>query len=154
MITNFRYNDIVLYSKGWYEKSGNIAEDLDIIFQKIYGYSDSDEKAIAHKMLMVLDRLYEEKNIKFDSNSHLHCFVGLYEEISRYMWLYDISRDMALIMVVLSILSQLSKDEIKLKAPHYGKKEPFRLGKMFGDKYPISMTYKEMNRIAEKTFGK
>ena len=55
---------------------------------------------------------------------------------------------MAIIYLARGILQGLSRDEIKLKAPHYGKKEYFRMGSLFGEN-PISMTYTEMNRKAE-----
>ena len=28
-IENFRFNDVVLYAKGWYERSGDFMKDLD-----------------------------------------------------------------------------------------------------------------------------
>ena len=68
------------------------------------------------------------------------------------MSVYEFSRDRAIISTVLAILQNMSKDDIILNPPHYGKKERFRLGKLFGA-YPISQTYKEMNKIAKKTFS-
>ena len=67
------------------------------------------------------------------------------------MLFYDFGRDRATIQAVLHVLHKLSNEEIKLKRPVYSKKFPFRLGGYFY-KYPISMTYKEMNKIAKKHF--
>jgi hypothetical protein len=69
------------------------------------------------------------------------------------MHLYEVSYEKAIILWAMSILMQLDKSQIKLNAPKYGKKEHFRMGRAFGSKYPISMTYSEMNRRAKQTFG-
>lgn len=154
-IVNFLYNDIVLYSKGWYERTDNICEDLDYLFSKIYGWTQPTEQETSHRMMIVLDRLYKAADV-----TNKDCPYGWYmshalfeEEVRKRMSLYkDCSRDMAIIFTVISILQGLSKDEIKLNAPHYGKKEYFRMGSLCG-KNPISMTYTEMNRRAQQMFG-
>lgn len=151
MIENFIFNDIVLYCKGWYQSpNGDMMEDLGYLFSQIYAWTPKTEEEVARFMMRVLDKLYEDKAIQFNSESP-HCFAGFFDEIKNRMWIYKVSFDMAIIYYVRSILQQLSRDEIKLNPPHYGKKEHFRMGCLFGD-YPISMTYKEMNRIAEKAF--
>ena len=155
MITNFTFNDIVLYAKGWYQRSEKICEDLDYLFSKIYGWTSPREEEVSHRMMIVLDRLYEAAEV-----TPKKCPWGWYmshasfeEEIRKRMSLYNnCSRDMAIILTVLSVLQGLSKDEIKLNRPHYGKKEHFRMGSLFGDN-PISMTYTEMNNRAAKMFG-
>ena len=58
---------------------------------------------------------------------------------------------MAIICLVLSILLEIERGEVELRKPVYGKKCHFRLGGMC-EKYPISMTYASMNKIAEKAF--
>jgi hypothetical protein len=68
------------------------------------------------------------------------------------MLFYNLDRDGATIQAVLNVLHTLSSEEIKLKRPVYSKKFPFRLGCYF-TKYPISMTYAEMNRKAIKMFS-
>ena len=147
MVKDFKYNDIVLYCKGWYQKDGNMLEDLGYLFSKIYAWTPKSEKEIAPMMLRVLD----EFNVKSERNVYsLYCF---FSELHKYMSLYDISLDRAIILYVRSILQGLSKNEIELKAPHYGKKEYFRMGSLWG-RLPISMTYKEMNKIANKMFNK
>lgn len=152
MIENFVFNDIVLYAKGWYKKSGDIVKDLGYLFSKIYAWEPTTEAEISAFMLMVLDKVYDEKCIMFKADSCLHCFSGFYNSIKKRMALYDISFDRAIILEVLGILQAMPRDEIKLKAPHYGKKEHFRMGRLFGE-YPISMTYTEMNKIAQRTFN-
>jgi len=155
MIENFIYNDIVLYCKGWYQtpKGDTMLDDLGYLFGKIYAWTPKTEEEIAHFMMRVLDKLYDEQGIRFDSESWINNFSGFHNEIKRNMRMYNCSFDMAIILVVHSILQRLDTNEIKLNPPVYGKKEHFRMGQFFGE-YPISMTYTEMNKIARKVFGK
>jgi len=156
MITNFTYNDIVLYAKGWYEKSENILDDLGYLFSKIYAWTPKTEQEVAHFMLITIDKLYEELEIKFSTNGcrrYNNSFASFHEEINRRMYIHKVSYEMAIILWAIDILMQLDRNQIKLNAPKYGKKEHFRLGKAFGGKYPISMTYKEMNCRAKQMFG-
>lgn len=102
-------------------------------------------------MLRVLDELYSEKHLTFENGAYMRCISSFMREIRKDMKLYDVSFDMAVILELMSILSRLSREEIKLIPPHYGKKEHFRLGCLLG-KYPISMTYAEMNRRAQEAF--
>lgn len=149
VVKNFKYNDIVLYAKHWY-KHGDILDDLSYLFGKIYAYPPNGEVEIASMMLRVIDELYIEKGEMFSKDTFLG-FRSLYDEARKYMRFFGCSFDMAIIRVALTILCNLTRDEIILNRPHYGKKEHFRLGNMVKD-YPISMTYAEMNRIAKKTF--
>ena len=157
MIKNFLYNDIVLYAKGWYERSENICEDLDYFFSQIYGWTSAREDEVAHRMMIVLDRLYEAADVFSRTNRPYGWYIShasFEEEVRKRMSLYhDCSRDMDIIFTVLSVLQGLSKEEIELEPPFYGKHEHFRMGSLFG-KNPISMTYKEMNRRAEQMFGR
>ena len=153
-VTKFIYNDIVLYAKGWYERSGNICEDLDYMFSKIYGWTSPRENEVAHRMLKVLDRLYKEAEIFSDKSqpiSWLTTHSAFESEIRNRISICECSRDIGIIYVVLGVLQGLSKDEIELEPPYYGRKEHFRMGSLFGHN-PISMTYTEMNRRAEKMF--
>lgn len=152
-IENFRFNDIVLYCKGWLYKDGNTLEDLQYLFSQIYGYVDKNEEAIAYKMLRVLDYLYEELELPQNcSHKWLRTHAYFEEEVRKNMWIYNVSRDAAIIKTVRSILVDLSKDEIKLNPPHYGKHEHFRMGSLCGT-CPISMTYAEMNRQVKRIFN-
>ena len=154
-IKDFIYNDIVLYAKGWYERSNNICEDLDYLFSKIYGWTSPREDEVSHRMMIVLDRLYEDADVnKIERNNCWYMSHSIFEdEVRKRISLYkDCTRDMAIILTVLSVLQGLSKEEIKLNRPHYGKSEHFRMGCLCG-KNPISMTYKEMNNRAIRMFG-
>ena len=126
-------------------------DDLGYLFGKIYAWTPKSEGDISHFMLRVLDELYSEKHLTFENGAYMRCFSSFMGEIRKDMKLYDVSFDMAVILEVMSILSKLSREEIKLIPPHYGKKEHFRLGCLLG-KYPISMTYAEMNRRAQEAF--
>ena len=156
MIENFTYNDIVLYSKGWYERSENICDDLGYLISQVYAYYPTREDEVSMYMLIVLDRLYDElqkDGVDIRLNGRWYGSHKRFEEEVRHrMNLYEWSRDMAIISLVLCILQGLSKDEIKLKKPVYGKKCHFRMGQLFGGKFPISMTYTTMNKIADKAF--
>lgn len=153
MIENFIYNDIILYCKGWYQsKDDDIIKDLGYLFSKIYLWTPKTEHEVARMMLRVLDKLYADENKVFDDESPF-CFVSFFDEVERNMRLYNVSFDMAIIIYVKSRLFEVRASKLKLNPPHYGKKEHFRLGNPWGFKNPISMTYKEMNRIAAKAFS-
>ena len=68
------------------------------------------------------------------------------------MWLYQISEEYAIALMIHGILQRMSKDEIKLKKPVY-KRGSWRLGRN-DNKPSISMTYKYMNSRASKMFDK
>lgn len=154
MIVNFTFNDIVLYSKGWYERKGNVVDDLGYLLSQVYGYYPVEEGEVAMYMLAVLDRLYEElreDGVRLDEMRWYASHKRFENEIRYRVSFYGYSRDMAIIYLVLSILQGLDRSEIVLNKPVYGKKCHFRMGGLF-NKFPISMTYAEMNRIAERAF--
>lgn len=156
-IENFLYNDIVLYSKGWFcSKEDIVWKDLAYFFSEIYAFPPKTESEVALLMLLVLEKLHKELNLDRDPEKVPACWLStpyrLEQEIRKLMLFYDWGRDRATIQAVLHVLHKLSNEEIKLKRPVYSKKFPFRLGGYFY-KYPISMTYKEMNRKAIKMFG-
>lgn len=150
MITNWKYNDVALYAKGWYERT-DIIKDLSYLFSKVYGWMPNEEHAeadIANFMLRIVDNLIENKiHVMFPCTT---C-SGLISEIKHYSSLYELSFDMATIRLVLSILLDISREDIKLNPPHFGRSEHFRLG-CIGKRYPISMTYTTMNKHAQKAF--
>ena len=153
MIKNYRFNDIVLYAKGWYQRK-DLIEDLGYLLSQVYGYSINNEEEVAMHMLRILDNLYDDLHISSSCGSRwLYTHVDFELEVRKRMRLYDCSRDHAIILSVLSILLSLSNYEIELNPPYYGKHEYFRLG-CIGRSYPISMTYTHMNRMAEKVFGR
>lgn len=147
MIKNFMYNDIVLYAKGWYKQNG-LLEDLGYLLSRIYAWTPKTEKEISDFMIIILDKLCDEKITDYKNAPYVYTHYGFLQEVNRYMFIYDCTYDMAVIRVVLSILMELKKDEIQLNPPHFGKKEHFR----YGLSTP-SMTYKEMNRIVDKWFN-
>lgn len=152
-IENFLYNDIVLYSKGWFcSKEGIVWKDLAYFFSKIYAFPPKNESEVALLMLLILGKLHQEFELDRDPEKVPACWLStpyrLEEEIRKSMSLHDFNRDRATIQVILNVLQTLSIKEIKLKRPVYSKKFPFRL-----DRTPISMTYTEMNRRAIKMFG-
>ena len=56
-IENFLYNDIVLYSKGWFSSKEDIVwKDLAYFFSKIYAFPPKNESEVALLMLMVLGK--------------------------------------------------------------------------------------------------
>lgn len=155
-IENFIYNDIVLYSKGWFSSKEDIAwKDLGYFFSKIYAFPPKTESEVALLMLLVLEKLHQELELDRDPEKVAACWLStpfrLEQEIRRIMVFYNLERDGATIQAVLNVLHKLSNEEIELKRPVYSKKFPFRLGGYF-TKYP-SMTYAEMNRRAIKMFG-
>jgi hypothetical protein len=151
-IKDFPFNDIVLYSKGWYER-GDIVEDLTYLLSEVYGWSPKGEDQVARMMMRVLDRVYKDLDVPRDCCGRWYDTHSAFEdEVDKRMHFYNITRGIAIIQLVMSILLSLTKDEIELKAPHYGKHEHFRMGSI-GAKNPISMTYKEMNNRAKKAFG-
>ena len=144
MIENFTYNDIILYSKGWYKRT-DIVKDLAYLFRQIYGWADENEHDIAYKMLGVIDRINEELK---DTNYRQVNLQRLYGEVhDHYVSLYNVSFERGIILWSMSQMMQLGVEHIKLNPPHYGKKEHFRM-----DGKP-SMTYAEMNRFASKVFN-
>jgi hypothetical protein len=156
-IENFIYNNIVLYSKGWFQSKEDIVwKDLAYFFSEIYAFPPKNESEVALLMLLVLEKLHKELNLDRDPEKVPACWLStpyrLEQEIRRIMLLYDFGRDRATIQAVLHVLHKLSTEEIKLKRPVYSKKFPFRMGGCF-TKYPISMTYKEMNKKAIEMFG-
>ena len=156
-IENFLYNDIVLYSKGWFVSKEDIVwKDLAYFFYKIYGFPPKTESEVALLMVIVLEKVHKEFELDRDPEKVPARWLStpyLYEqEVRKLMLFYDWGRDRAIIQAVLHVLHTLSNEEIKLNRPIYSKKFPFRLGGCF-TKYPISMTYKEMNRKAIKMFG-
>lgn len=142
-VEDFRYNDIILYAKGWYKRT-DIVKDLAYLFRQVYGWADENERDIAHKMLRVMDRINEELK---DTNYQQVNLQRFYDEVHNYVCLYKVSFDMGIILWSMNQMMQLGREHIKLNPPHYGKKEHFRMnGKP-------SMTYAEMNRIASKMFN-
>ena len=152
-IENFLYNNIVLYSKGWFcSKEDIVWKDLAYFFNEIHAFPPKSESEVSLMMLLVLEKIHKEfeldRNPERVSTRWMATPYQLEQEIRKSMQLHNFNRDRATIQVVLHVLQNLSREEIKLKRPVYSKKFPFRL-----DGTPISMTYKEMNKKAIEMFG-
>lgn len=144
-ITNWTYNDIALYAKGWYERK-DLFQDLSQIFCKIYGYMPENLHEVAHMMLIALDSISAQletgEKVWWDS------YARIFEDVDHRVDFYDMDRDTAIISTVLSIVQGLDRKDIALKKPVYSKHGYFRM------RGPKSMTYAQMNREAEKYFEK
>lgn len=143
-ITNWTYNDIALYAKGWYERK-DLFKDMSYIFCEIYGYMPDNMHDIAHMMLLILDDLTSHlepgEKVWWDS------YARIFEDVDHRVDFYDMDRDTAIISTVLSIVQGLDRKDVVLNKPVYSKHGYFR---MRGLK---SMTYAQMNREAERFFG-
>lgn len=151
IIENFRYNDIVLYCKGWYYKNGNMLEDLGYLFSKIYGWVPTDIKDIAYFMLRAWDTYLDESGTR-TNYGQCHGFAEFNRVINNYMRLYDCDFNMACIKWVCSNFVEIGITTIRINRPVYNKNQYFRLGGEYANKQ--GMTYKHMNDIAIRTFGK
>lgn len=152
MIENFKYNDIVLYAKGWLEHKGNTTcEDLAYLLGQMYGWSSTSDDELSLMMLCVFDCLIEEMQGKHWSGRWAADHFHFEQEVRRRMSIYECTRGHAIIYLVLAVLQGMPKNEIRLNRYVYGKGKYFRMGNTFGTN-PISMTYTEMNRRAQKSF--
>ena len=87
MIENFTFNDLVLYSKGWYKRT-DLLSDLGYIFGQIYAWEPKTEEEIARFMLMAIDELYTQLGIKFDSEyygRYRNSFAAFHDEMHHRM---------------------------------------------------------------------
>lgn len=155
-ITNFTYNDVVLYAKGWYERTDNVFNDIKKCIEEDNYYITWDKmspKDICGYMLRCLDKIYDYLDNDDKKNGRWLCsHAAFLEKIEHNIKFYGNTYEEAIVYTVLSILAELSVDEIELKAPKYGKGRR-RIGGIFSN-YPISMTYKEMNKHAQLMFNK
>lgn len=166
-ITNFEWNDLVLYSKGWYDNNTNTEDEffnrIETII-KMNGnrsyYDKMSREEIMHMMLnahrQIISRLNDdEKQTPFWAATPETFYQQVKDWMRRAEWYYNtkISFDYATARVILDVMSQLTLEQIDLKKPVYGKGR-LRMGTMFGETRPISLTYTQMNREAEKVFGK
>lgn len=155
-ITNFTYNDVVLYAKGWYQRTDNVFNDIKECIEEDNYYITWDKmspKDICGHMLRCLDKIYDYLDDDDKKNGRWLCsHAAFLEKIEHNIKFYGNTYEEAIVYTVLSILAELNVDEIELKAPKYGKGRR-RMGGLFRN-YPISMTYKEMNKLAQLSFNK
>lgn len=158
MIKNFEWNDVVLYSKGWYELNDMSEESF---FNELGGIlAMNKNRFIDSKFLNPTSIMKWMLIIHEDICNQLHDFnrwtlrtpnimiTEIYEWIRRGKVYYDInySFEYATCKVILEMMREIPKKDIKLTRPIYRKGNP-RLRC-----FPISMTYKHMNDIAKKHF--
>lgn len=157
-IENFQWNDIVLYSKGWYENTDDLFYDVEQSIRKNNNYVYPEKRMTEERVIMwlfkALDEIYqhlteEDKKCHFWLISHL----SFYNAVNDKQRLLNISTNESIVLIILGIFLQMDNKMIKLNKPVYKKGER-RLGCFFSKKYPISMTYKHMNDIATKFFDK
>jgi len=161
MIENFEWNDVVLTCKGWYESCGNIVTDLAVAIEQNNNRSICfKDKANACEVASVLMNSvlpsYWEKLSESEKQKPCNLYKSseFYQKIKRNMDLFGCGFDMAVIYAVNDVFcNHVTRDNIKLNKPVYGKGSR-RLGSLFGDKYPISMTYKHMNDTASRMFDR
>ena len=146
-IENFRFNDVVLYAKGWYEHTDNFMKDLEkyIRMNNNYWYpSEMSDIDIMSYMLKALDIVYEHCTPEELKNYFLcHSHAVFLEKVRHNQAIYNVSFEHAACFIVYSILQGLSIEQIKLNAPRYDKKHRYG-GGFFSKKSTHGMTYKEM----------
>jgi hypothetical protein len=148
-ITNFRFNDVVLYAKGWYESSGNLLKDLEKYIKRNEDYwypKTMSRREVMNYMLKALDELYQYlSKEELTSPHYCHSHFTFITKVEYYERLYKIDFEEAVCMVVYSILQNLDRTQIILNPPKYDKHHKYG-GGLFGKKKQ-GMTYKEMNRL-------
>ena len=158
IIENFQWNDIVLFSKGWYESTDDLFYDVEQSIRKNNNYQYFEKRMSEERVIMwlfkALDEVYEHLTEKDKKNNFwLVSHSSFYDKVNNKQILFVVSLNKAIVLTILEIFLQMDNKMIKLNKPVYKKGER-RLGTSFGHKYPISMTYKHMNDIATKIFDK
>lgn len=162
-VKDYEWNDVILYSKGWYETCGNLYEDLARCIRENGNRlltppnrEDALRNFVVTWMLHIFDdltgKLSEAGNHK---GSRLGTHSAFYEETRRRMYFHGEDEDEAICRTVLDFMLMLDRHDIKLERPVYGRGRR-RIGRHLMDfkDNPMSMTYKEMNRIADRSFGR
>lgn len=161
MIENFEWNDVVLTCKGWYESCGDVVTDLAIAIEQndnrsIYFKDKGNACEVASVLMNSVIPSYWEKLSESEKQKPCNLYKSseFYQKIKWKMDVLKCSFDMAVIYAVHDVFcNHVTRDNIKLNKPIYGRGRR-RLGSLFGDKYPISMTYKHMNDIASRMFDR
>lgn len=153
-IINYRFNDVALYCKGWYEHTDNFMGDLEkyIRMNDDYYYppkmKDTD---IMYYMLKALDIVYEHCTAEELKCRHLyHSHASFLEEVYHRIHFYNCSFEKAVCYIVYGILQGLDRNQIELNRPKYDKYHRY-CGLFSSPKN--GMTYKEMYRHWDKRFS-
>ena len=151
-IENFRFNDLVLYSKGWYESSGDFYADLEkyIRMNDDYYYDPKpfSETTLVRYMTKALEAVLDYYTEDEKKNSQYASISKFFDLANHNMWLYNTNFNGGVIYTIYGFLQGLDKNQIKLTPPVYGKGRP-RYG---GWEKKQGMTYKQMNNIVKKFF--
>ena len=152
-IKNFRYNDLVLYCKGWYEGTDDIFADFEryIKMNDDYCYpKQMTRKDVITHALRAVDLVFNSFTNEERYNHYLGTMSKFYSKTTYTMLVYNIKDfEVATLFVVLEFLQGLDKDQIDIIPPTYKKNKP-----KLGWGYKFGMTYQEMNKLAKATFKK
>lgn len=142
-LRNFRFNDLVLYCKGWYEGTNDIFVDFEryIRMNEDYFYPPKmSRQDIIQYSLKAIDIVLENLTKEERHNHYLGTMAKFYDYVRHKMWLYNKDFEETLLFVVHEFLQGLDRKQIELIPPTYGKGKP-----KIGWGYKQGMTYKEMN---------
>lgn len=150
-IKNFRYNDLVLYCKGWYEGTDDIFADFERYIKMnddyLYPKQMTRQDVITHA-LRAVDLVFNNFTNEERKYHYLGTMSKFYDYTTNKMWLAK-DFEVATLLVVHEFLQGLDKNQIDIIPPTYKRNKP-----KFGWGYKFGMTYKEMNKIAERVFKK
>lgn len=153
-IKNYEWNDFLLLSKKWYQTTGNVVRDVAIAITNnknrliSFNYKTDAKRVASVIMNCVMPSIYEKfptlQTPRMSSNNS----SDFYNRISDKMRLYECDFYTAVIYDALEICCyEITKDMVTLNKPIYGRGRRLYSGTKRG------MTYKEMNRIADKHFS-
>lgn len=150
-IKNFRYNDLVLYCKGWYEDTNDIFADFEkyIKMNGDYWYpKQMTRKDVITHALRAVDLVFDHFTKEERHNHYLGSMFKFYDYTTHKMWVYNVKDfEVATLLVVHEFLQGLERKQIELIPPTYGKGKP-----KIGWHYKEGMTYKQMNDEVKKVF--
>lgn len=166
-IKNFEWNDLVLYSKGWYDNDTHTEDEffdrIEAVI-KMNGNRSYMEKMRRSDIMRWLFNAHDQITRHLSDEEKMNPYWratpwNFYNEVKEWMrrseqyYNEKISMDYASARVILDVMSNMTKEQIEIRKPVYGKGK-MRIGSMFGGKRPVSLTYTQMNREAEQVFGK
>lgn len=151
-IKNFRYNDLVLYCKGWYEGTDDIFADFERYIKMnddyVYPKQMTRKDVITHA-LRAVDLVFNAFTKEERHNHYIGTMSKFYDYTIHKMLSYTKDFEVATLLVVYEFLQGLDKYQIDIIPPTYKRNKP-KLG--YG--YKFGMTYKEMNKRAKAVFKK
>lgn len=151
-LENFRYNEVVLYCKGWYVATDNILADLEKYIRRNEDYcypKTMHASDIMGHMLNALELLYESLPAEELKNKcWYHTHKDFIFKVQYYEKLFSVDFEEAVCLLVCSIFQNLSNKFIKLNPPKYDKQHRYGGGLLGSPKQ--GMTYKEMNKLWNK----